>query len=132
MNGNGFKFGSKTTEQSSSVIRTAEYCVSFDHKSKGFDNNNSKNCTGYFTNCASFNNRINYQLPYTFSKWTNMWSWGATKKDQSSMNETLKTPTNTAAAQKNFYNVRDQIIKAVYSNTFPDTINFDNAIKSLN
>ena len=102
MNGNEFKFGLKTTEQSSRVIRTAEYCVSFDHKSKGFDNKNSKNTTGYFTNCNSFNNRINYQLPYTFSKWANMWSWGATKKDQSSMNETLKTPTNTDAAQKNF------------------------------
>ena len=41
MNGNGFKFGSKTTAQSTSVVRTADYCVAFDHKSKGFDSNNS-------------------------------------------------------------------------------------------
>ena len=41
MNGNGFKFGSKTTQQSTSVIRQAEYSVAFGHKSKGFDNNNS-------------------------------------------------------------------------------------------
>ena len=68
MNGNAFKFGSKTTAQSTSVKRTADYSIAFDHKSKGFDNNNSKGCTGYITNCASFNNNINYQLPYTFAK----------------------------------------------------------------
>ena len=41
MNRNEFKFCSKTTQQSTSVIRQAEYSVAFDHKSKGFDNNNS-------------------------------------------------------------------------------------------
>ena len=131
MNGNGFKFGSKTTPQSESVIRTAEYSVAFDHKSKGFDNNNSQKCSGYFSNCVSFNNKINYQLPYNFKKWENMWSWGATSKEQNSMSQTLKTPSNTNTAQKNFYSVRDNIIKAVYANTFPDNINFDEAIKKL-
>jgi hypothetical protein len=131
MNGNGFKFGSKTTAQSESVVRTAEYSVAFDHKSKGFDNNNSQKCSGYFSNCVSFNNKINYQLPYTFKKWENMWSWGATSKEQNSMSQTLKTPSNTNSAQKSFYSVRDNIIKAVYANTFPDTINFDDAIKKL-
>ena len=131
MNGNGFKLGSKTTAQSPSVIRTAEYCVVFDHKSKGFDNNNSQKCTGVFSNCVAFKNKINYQLPYTFSKWENMWSWGATSKEQNSMSQTLKTPSDTNSAQKTFYSVRDNIIKAVYANTFPDNINFDNAIKSL-
>ncbi len=47
------------------------------------------------------------------------------------MNQTLKKPSNTNAAQKNFYNIRDKIIKAVSSNQFPDDINFDNVIKSL-
>ena len=131
MNGNGFKFGSKTTAQSPSVIRKAEFSVAFDHKSKGFDNNNSQKCTGYFSNCVSFNNKINYQLPYTFSKWENIWSWGATSKEQNSMNQTLKTPSNKSSAQKSFYSVRDQIIKGVYANTFPDNINFDSAIKNL-
>ena len=131
MNGNGFKFGSKTTAQSPSVVRSAEYCVAFDHKSKGFDNNNSQKCTGIFSNCVSFKNKINYQLPYTFTKWENMWSWGATSKEQNSMTQTLNTPSNTNSAQKSFYSVRDNIIKAVYANTFPDNINFDNAIKSL-
>ena len=131
MNGNGFKFGSKTTPQNANVIRTAEYCVAFGHKSKGFDNNNSQKCSGYFSNCVSFNNKINYQLPYTFKKWENMWSWGATSKEQNSMSQTLKKPGNTDTAQKSFYSVRDQIIKAVYANTFPDNINFDAVIKNL-
>ena len=60
-----------------------------------------------------------------------MWSWGATSKEQNSMSQTLKTPSNTNTAQKSFYSVRDNIIKAVYANTFPDSINFDNAIKNL-
>ena len=131
MNGNGFKFGSKTTPQNPSVVRTADFSVAFDHKSKGFDNNNSQKCTGYISNCVSFNNKINYQLPYTFAKWENNWSWGATSKEQNSMNEKLNTPSNTNNAQKSFYSVRDQIVKAVYANTFPDNINFDSAIKSL-
>ena len=131
MNGNGFKFGSKITAQDPSVKRTAEWCIAFDHKSKGFDNNNSQKCTGYFTNCVSFNNNINYQLPYNFAKWENNWSWGAKSKEQNGMSQTIKTPNNINSAQKSFYSVRDQIIKAVSANTFPDTINFDNAIKSL-
>ena len=51
----------------------------FDHISKGFDKYNSRKCRGYFTNYVSFNN--NYQLPYTFAKWENNWSWGATKNE---------------------------------------------------
>ena len=131
MNENGFKFGSKITATSPSVKRTAEWSIAFDHKGKGFDNNNSQKCTGYFTNCVSFNNNINYQLPYTFEKWENNWSWGAKSKEQNSMNQTIKKPSNTNSSQKSFYSVRDQIIKAVSANTFPDTINFDNAIKNL-
>ena len=131
MNGNGLKFGSKFTPQNSSIKRTAEWCVVFDHKNKGFDNNGSQKCTGYFTNCVSFNNNINYQLPYTFSRWENNWSWGAKSKDQNSMNQTLKKPSNANSATKIFYSVRDQIIKAVYANTFP-TVTFDDAIKKLN
>ena len=48
------------------------------------------------------------------------------------MNEILKTPTNPESAEKNFYSVRDQIIKTVEENKFPDTINFDKVIKGLN
>lgn len=131
MNGNGFKFGSKTTEKSTSVKRIADYCVAFDHKSKGFDNNNSEGCTGYITNCVSFNNNINYQLPYVFAKWSNNFSWGAKKADQSKQSQSLTKPSNTSSATSSFYAVRDKIVSAVYANKIPDNVNFDSAIKSL-
>ena len=132
MNPNGFKFGSSLTPKDPSIIRSCDYCAAFDHSGKGFDNNNSQNCTGYFTNCVSFKNKINYQLPYTFAKWSNNWSWNAIKNEQRNMNEILKTPSNIQSAEKNFYSVRDQIIKTVEENKFPDTINFDKVIKGLN
>ena len=47
------------------------------------------------------------------------------------MSETIKIPSDTNSAQKSIYSVRDNIIKVVYANTFPDDINFDKAIKSL-
>lgn len=131
MNGNGFKFGSKTTEKSTSVVRTADYCVAFDHKSKGFDNNNSEGCTGYITNCVSFNNNINYQLPYVFAKWSNNFAWNAIKSDQSKQNQSIKRPSNTSSATNSFYSVRDQIENTVKANKMPDGITFDNAIKAL-
>ena len=131
MNGNGFKLGSKITTQSPIVKRTAQWSVAFNHKNKGFDNNNSQKCTGYFTNCVSFNNNINYELPYTFEKQENNWSWGAKSKEQKNMNQTIQKPNNINKAQNSFYSIRDQIIKAVYANNFPDKINFDNAIKNL-
>ena len=73
MSGNGFKLGSNFTPKSPDIRRTADYCVCFDNKGKGFDNNHTEKCTGSFTNCVSFNNHINYTLPYTFSKWSNNW-----------------------------------------------------------
>ena len=132
MNPNGFKFGSAYTPKNTSIKRNCDYCAAFDHKGKGFDNNNSQKCSGYFTNCASFKNKINYQLPYTFAKWSNNWSWNAINNEQRNMDEILKTPSNIQSAEKNFYSVRDQIIKTVEENKFPDTINFDKVIKGLN
>jgi len=131
MNGNGFKFGSKTTQKSASVKRTADYSIAFDHKSKGFDNNNSEKCTGYITNCASFNNNINYQLPYTFAKWSNNWSWNPIKSDQSKQSQTLKTPKDKNAATKAAYAVRDKIFANCRANKFADSVNFDSVIKGL-
>ena len=131
MNPNGFKFGSAITPKSKDIIRKCDYCAAFDHNGKGFDNNNSQKCTGYFTHCASFNNRINYVLPYTFAKWENNWSWSAKKSEQKDTNQTLKKPSNANSASKNFYSIRDQIIKTVKDNKFPDNINFDKAISSL-
>ncbi len=131
MNGNGYKLGSAYTEKSTNVKRTADYCVAFDHKGRGFDNNNSEKSAGAFTNCVAFNNRVNYGLPYTFEKWANNWSWGATKGDQENFDKPLLKPSNTENAQREFYKVRDNIINAVYANKFPDDINFDKVIKGL-
>ena len=131
MNGNGFKFGSKTTQQSPSVKRTADYSIAFDHKSKGFDNNNSQKCTGYITNCASFNNNINYQLPYTFAKWSNNWSWNPKKVDQNNQKQSLKTPRDKNNATKQVYAVRDKIVANCKANKFSDSVNFDSVIKGL-
>jgi len=132
MNPNGFKLGSAFTPKDASIIRNCDYCVVFDHKSKGFDNNNSQKCSGYFTNCVSFKNKINYTLPYTFVKWSNNWSWSALSSDQKNMKKTLKKPSNKESATKDFYSIRDKIIESVEENKFPDTVNFDKAIESLN
>ncbi|MBQ9519770.1 MAG: hypothetical protein IJR59_07745, partial [Firmicutes bacterium] len=88
-------------------------------------------CTGYITNCVSFNNNINYQLPYTFASWSNNWSWGAKKADQSKQSQSLKKPGNTSNATNSFYSVRNSIENTVAQNKIPDGTNFDNAIKSL-
>ena len=129
--GNGFQFGFAYSPDVTAIKRIADLCVAFDHKSKGFDNNYSKKFKGYITNCVSFNNKINYQLPYIFEKWDNNWSWGATQVEQKDMDQLLKNPSKINSAQNNFYNVKNQIIKAVYANYFPDRIDFDNSIMSL-
>ena len=128
MNGNGFKFGSKTTEASESVIRTARYCIAFDHKAKGFDNNNSTVCSGYFENCMSFDNQRNYSLPYTIKQWDNIYGWDYTQSNTA--NSTPKEPiipSNGAELETEIRKVRNEIIKYVYENKMPDdyNVNFD-------
>ena len=130
MNGSGFKFGSKTTSQNSIV--KAVYCIAFDHKSIGFDNNNSEQCTGYIENCASFNNRINYQLPYIFEKWSKVWSWKPKFADSYKQQfQILRIPRDINAATQSIYSIRTQIKLNCDSNIFDDKINFDNVIKTL-
>ena len=131
MNGNGFKFGSINTPQSTSIYRKAVYSVAFDHKQQGFNNNNSKSIKGYFANCVSFNNNINYQLPYVFEKWASNWSWGAIKADQFGQNQGLHTPKDKNAATKQFYAIRNKIITNCAASKFDDSVNFDSVIKSL-
>ena len=131
MNGNGFKFGSANTPQNTSIYRKAVYSVAFDHKQQGFNNNNSKSIKGYFANCVSFNNNINYQLPYVFEKWASNWSWNAIKADQFGQNQGLHTPKDKNAATKQFYAIRNKIITNCAASKFDDSVNFDNVIKSL-
>ena len=134
MNGNGFKFGSKTTLQSTKVLRKAVYSVAFDHKSKGFDNNNSQGCDGYIANCVSFNNNINYQLPYVFSKWASNWSWNPKTSHLSKMDLSvcgLHYPQSASDATKAFYAIRDKIIANCKANKFSSSVHFDDVIKAL-
>ena len=129
---NGFNFGHEKSEPNPSNLRTVHYCVAFQNKFKGFNSNKSQKFTGYFTNNVSFNNKMNYDLPYSFVSWNNNWSWGSQEKDNFDLEVETKQPADASSGRRKFISVRDQIIKAVYANTFPDKINFDKAIKSLN
>ena len=131
MDGNGFTFGNRNSSQSIDVKRNSLYNVAFDHKSGVFVDNFNHKYNAYITDCVSFNNNINYRLTYTFSKWSNNWSWNSKNQDQLNGGVTTKKPSNANSSQRTFYTTRDQIIKAVTSNIFPDGINFDRAISSL-
>ena len=128
LEGNGFTFGKGNSSQSIDVKRNALYCASFDHKAGGFIDNFNHRYNAFITNCAAFNNGINYKLPYTFSRWSNNWSWGSKNNDQ--LNEGISTnkPSNVNRGQRLLYTVRDQISQAVSANMFPDGVNFDSAI----
>ena len=117
--GNGFTFGNRNYSQSIDVKRNALYCITFDHKAGGFIDNFYHKYNAFITNCVSFNNGINYRLPYTFSKWSNNWSWNSKNIDQINT-VTTKKPNNENTAQRSIYSVRDQIIKAVSANMVPD------------
>ena len=92
-NPNGFKFGSVNSK--SSLVRTVKNCVAFNHKMKGFDNNNSS-CTGSFTNCVSFDNGYNYYLPpFTMKKWTNIYGFNGASKDKLPSGYSASTPSSS-------------------------------------
>ena len=129
--GNGFKFGDYYTVKSTSVKKKAVYSVAFDHKLIGFDNDSSQGCSGYIENCVSFNNNINYQLPYVFEKWSNNWSWNPIKADQFRQNEGLQVPKNKDVATSQFYAIRNKIMNNCDANKFDDSVNFDSLIKAL-
>ena len=136
LEGNGFTLGHRNNTQGIEVKRNLVYCIAFDHNAGGFIDNYIHRYNAFITNCVSFNNGINYKLPYTFTKWSNNWSWGTRNKDQINEAPTKNPnnnihPSNINTILKSIYTVRNQIIKAVISNMFPDGINFDNAINNL-
>ena len=61
----------------------------------------------------------------------NNWSWSHIKSAQSKQTQTLKSPKNASTATKNFYTIRDAIVKNCRANKFNDTLNFDTVIKNL-
>ena len=130
--GDGFTFGFKNSTQNIDVKRNSFFNVAFGHKSGGFIDNFNHRYNAFVTDCVSFNNGINYKFPYyTLSKWSNNWSWNTKNKDQLNKGASLKKPKNINTAQRSFYTIRDEIIRAVTENMFPDGVNFDKAINSL-
>ena len=125
LDGSGFSF---TNYISDEIIVDAKrnllYCVAFEHISGGFINRYNQRFIAYVDHCISFNNNFNYYLSSTFTELSKNYSWGSKNKDQ--LNKvTTKIPSNTATTEKTIYSVREQIVKAVYANKFPDNINFD-------
>ena len=132
MEGEGFTFGNANSSQSIDVKRNSLYNVAFNNKEGGFVDNFNHRYNAFITDCVSFNNKINYKFAnYTLSKWSNNWSWSSRNKVQLNGDVKLNTPRNTAAAQRQFISIRNQITNAVFANMFPDGINFDRAIRSL-
>ena len=133
LDGNGFILGNANRFQGIDVKRNVLYCIAFENKDGGFiDNYDNHKYDVYMTNCVSFNNHINYRLPYTFTKWSDNWSLDSINDDRfNSNNITAKIPTNTNSAQRIIYSARDQIIKSVFANMFPDNVSFDSLISGL-
>ena len=131
LEGDGFIFGNKESAQGIDVKRNSLYNVAFDHKGGGFIDKYNHKYNAYVTNCVGFGNGINFRLPYKFSKWSNNWSWGAKSGDQLNSDVSTEKPKNVNTHRNSFYTVRDQIVKAVTANMFPDGINFDRVISLL-
>ena len=131
MESDGFIFGNKNSSQSIYAKRNSLYNVAFDHRGGGFIDKYAHKYNAYVTDCVGFNNGINFRLPYVFPKWSDNWSWGAKSPDQLNSDVSAKKPKNVNTHVKSFYTVRDQIVKAVTDNMFPDGINFDRVINLL-
>ena len=131
MDGNGFTFGNRNNSQNIEVKRISFYNVAFNNKAGGFIDNYNHKYNAFVTDCVSFNNGINYKLPYVLSKWSNNWSWGSKNKEQLTGNASLKKPLNINNSQRQFNSVGEQIIRSVSANMFPDGINFDKVIEGL-
>ena len=131
MKGEGFTFGNQNSSQSIDVKRNSLYNVAFNNKGGGFVDNFDHKYNAFVTDCVAFNNFLNYRLPYTLSKWSNNWSWNSINGDVVNGDLALRKPTNVNGAQRQFYNVRNQITNAVFANMFPDDVNFDRAIRQL-
>ena len=124
-NPNGFKFGSAYTP--SSCVRTVKNCLSFNHASKGFDNNNSA-CTGSFTNCISFDNGYNYHLPaYKFTKWSNIYGFNGSSKDKLTSGYSASTPSSStqSSIRSKVDSTVDSIVSKCNNNVIPGAVKFD-------
>lgn len=131
MHGIGFNLGSNANSKDN-IVRRVVYSVSFDHKSVGFlSNTREQKYTAHFYNLVSFNNDINYQLPYNFHVWFNNWSWNPKTNHQNKMDKSLYYPVDKNKATETFYSIRDQIVKNCEANIFDDKVSFVETIKNI-
>ena len=131
MQGIGFNLGSNINRQENALRRIVE-SVSFDHKSVGFlSNTREQKYTVYFQDLVSFNNDINYQLPYNFQIWENNWSWNPKTNHQNKQNSPLNYPVDKNKATEAFYAIRDKIVKNCEANIFDDNVSFVETIKKI-
>lgn len=127
-NPNGFKMGSKYTQTASE--RTLSKCISFDHGSKGFDQNNdsSHKYKVYLSNCLSFDNGINYALNNTTAyQFDNVISCGTGSNNLPSAASgvtvalTKLSSSDATSAENNVRTAAETIRQSAYNNTFVDT-----------
>lgn len=138
MNGNGFKFGSADTPKATSwtdsngttyeMKRVLKNCLAFDHKSKGFDNNNTSGINGYFTNTVGFDNKYNYYFSgYKLPVWTNILSFSGSSKDSLPSGFTASTPTSAeqTAIRAEVDDKSKKIFEACQANVIPGAAKFN-------
>ena len=141
MNGNGFKFGSNFTPKATSwqydeatntkvyeMKRVLENCLSFDHKSKGFDNNNTSGINGYFTNTISFDNKYNYYFSgYKLPVWTNAFGFSGSSKDSLPSGFSATTPASDkqTAIRAEVEDKAWRIFEACQANVIPGNAEFN-------
>lgn len=124
-NPNGFKFGSVNT--TSNCVRTVKNCLSFDHASKGFDNNNSS-VTANFTNTVSFGNGYNYAVaPFTFKTWTNVQGFLGSSNDKLPSGYSVTTPSSSkqSTIKSTAYSTRDSIVNSCNADKIPGSVYFN-------
>ena len=121
-------FGFSTDHYTKEV--NLEYDVAFENNNLGFNDFYDQTPPANVVKCASFDNQQNYKLlNYNFNKWEDNWGWYTKKKEI--IDDKCHKPSDIEGANKYFYFVKDLIIKAVDSNNFPDSVNFDDVIDGL-
>lgn len=124
-NSNGFKFGSAYS--TSSCVRTVKNCLTFGHKSKGFDNNNSA-CTAALTNCVAFDNGYNYYIaPFKLTTFSNIrsFSGGSSDKLPSGYSTTVPSSTVQSTIRSTVNSTVNSITSKCKSNIIPGEVYFN-------
>ncbi len=124
-NPNGFKYGSVNTTKA--CVRTIKHCLAFDHKSKGFDNNNSS-VTASFDGCVAFDNGYNYYIqPFTITNFKNIYGFSGKSSDKLPSGIKVSTPaTSTQSSIRSTVDKTvDSIVSKCDSNIIPGEVYFD-------